>query len=166
MEISVESLKKKFDELKISAPISGRFLTPDADRLVGKAVSVGETVFKLGSAGDLVVDARLSEEYLPQVVVGQDAKIYLPSLPYRKYQVFTGKIKQIGSTFNRLEDETTGNKRAYVPIKVDLDTTHVIAKEKTIYLKPGLTAEVEVITDRGKVLSLLWDKILRWRSEL
>ena len=158
----VTQLEEKMNNLQITAPISGRFLTHEAQRLIGKDVTVGETIFTIGSADSLVVDAWLSEEYLPQVTIGQEAKIYLPSLPFRKYRVFNGRVSEIGSTFSAApEDEIgeTGRNLAYVPIKINLDDPSIIVEGKRIELKPGLTAEVEVVIKRGEALKLLWDYI-------
>ena len=162
----VSQLEKKIGELSIKAPMEGRFLTHEAELLIGKSVIAGESVFTIGSTNKLIVDALLSEEFLPQVSVNQKAKVYLPSLPFRKYKIFTGEVSEIGSTFNTMpEDEETTRIIAYVPIKIDLNTTSIVAEDKTIELKPGLTANVEVVTKRDKVIILLWDYIKKIGSK-
>lgn len=115
--------------ITVKAPISGTI----ADR----TVTLGQSAQDAGAVLMTIVDdrtvlatANIYEKDLNQVSQGQRVRVTVSSLPER---VFEGRITTIGSVVD-------GDSRV-VPVKAELDNPDGA-------LKPGLFAELEVLTDR------------------
>ncbi len=113
----------------VTAPISGTV----ADR----EVTLGQSFEDAGAALMTIVNdtrvfatANIYEKDLDKVKMGQGVSVKVASLPNRS---FTGRIAVIGSV---VEGETR-----VVPVKAELDNSGGV-------LKPGMFAELEVLTDR------------------
>jgi len=166
----MKHLKEQQDRLEVRAPASGEILTRRPDRLVGRYFDPGDALLEIGDAHELVVDARLDEEFLPKVAPGMPAKIYLPALPYREYRVFEGTLSKIGATFDRADERSGGASgdsepsSAKTPIEITLEDTRVIHEGQEIRLKPGLTAEIEIVVKSIGVFELAWEEVQKIRS--
>ncbi len=115
--------------ITIKAPIAGTI----ADR----EVTLGQSAEDAGEALMTIVDdrmvlatANIYEKDLNQVSQGQRVRVTISSLPD---QLFEGRITTIGSVVE-------GESRV-VPVKAELDNADRV-------LKPGMFAELEVLTDR------------------
>ncbi len=115
----------------VTAPISGR--------VVERPITPGETVtveaaskplMTIVNAQQVWATANLYEKDLSKVAVGQTAQVTVVSLPNR---TFTGRVAQLGAVVE-------GNTRV-VPVKVALDNLRQV-------LKPGMFAEIRILTDR------------------
>ena len=118
--------------ITIVAPISGTV----ADR----EVSLGQSAQDAGASLMTIVDSRtvlatanVYEKDLEQVSNGQQVRVKVASLPN---QTFGGRVTVIGSV---VEGETR-----VIPVKAELDNSSGV-------LKPGMFAELEVLTDRTPV---------------
>ena len=115
--------------ITIRAPISGTI----ADRTVTlgqSAQDAGATLMSIVDDRTVLATANIYEKDLNQVSQGQRVRVTVSSLPN---QIFEGRITTIGSVVE-------GENRV-VPVKAELDNGDGI-------LKPGMFAELEVLTDR------------------
>ncbi|MCU0527323.1 MAG: efflux RND transporter periplasmic adaptor subunit [Elainella sp. Prado103] len=115
--------------ITIKAPIAGTI----ADR----SITLGQSTEEAGSVLMTIVDdrtllatAHIHEKDLSQIAAGQSVRVTVASLPN---QAFVGRITTIGS----IVDE--GNR--VVPVKAELNNSEG-------KLKPGMFAELELLTDR------------------
>jgi cobalt-zinc-cadmium efflux system membrane fusion protein len=113
----------------VKAPISGK--VADREVTLGQAFQdAGIRLMTIVNDNRVFATANIFEKDLGQVKLGQRLKVKVASLPHR---TFTGKITQIGAV---VEQE-----KRVVPIKAELDNFDG-------QLKPGLFAELEIITDQ------------------
>ena len=112
----------------VVAPISGtvaaREITP------GESVNAEKPLMSLLNDSRVFATANIYEKDLNQVKQGQEVRVKVANLPDR---TFNGKITFIGSS---VEGETR-----VVPVKAELDNING-------ELKPGLFAELEILTDK------------------
>lgn len=116
-------------QVTVTAPISGRV----ADREVTPGQAFEDAGGKLMTIVDdsrVYATANIYEKDLDKVKNGQPVSVKVASVPNR---TFTGRIAVIGSV---VEGETR-----VVPVKAQIDNT-------TGVLKPGMFAELDVLTDR------------------
>lgn len=116
--------------ITIKAPISGRI----ADR----EVTLGQSAEDAGAVLMTIVDdrtvlatANIYEKDLKQVAVGQPVRVSVAGFPDRSFQ---GRVSVVGAV---VEGETR-----VVPVKAELDNSDGA-------LKPGMFAELEVVTNRA-----------------
>jgi membrane fusion protein, heavy metal efflux system len=121
--------------LTITAPISG--IVADRETTTGESgEDAGKKVMTIINGSSVQVSANIYEKDLDRIQSGQRVQINVASLPNR---TFTGKISVIGSI---VQGETR-----VLPVKAQLDNPNSV-------LKPGMFAELEVLTDRTPVAML------------
>ena len=163
----IKYLEEQRSRLDIFSSAQGELLTHRPDQMVGRFVNPGDVLMEIGNPEQLHVNAWLAEEYLPEVRSGLQAKIYLPALPYREYQVFEGVLSQIGSTFgqNHTSSQSSNNEStAYTTVTIKLAQNRVLHNGEEILLKPGMTAQVDIIVRSVGVLDLIWEEVQKIRS--
>jgi cobalt-zinc-cadmium efflux system membrane fusion protein len=113
----------------VIAPISGTI----ADREItpGESVNAEKPLMSLLNDSRVFATANIYEKDLNQVKQGQEVRVKVANWPDR---TFKGKITIIGSS---VQGETR-----VVPVKAELDNSNG-------ELKPGLFAELEILTDKN-----------------
>ncbi|MBW4559280.1 MAG: efflux RND transporter periplasmic adaptor subunit [Trichormus sp. ATA11-4-KO1] len=113
----------------VTAPISGQ--------IANREVTIGQSFEDAGSKLMTIVNdsqvfatANIYEKDLGKVKMGQPVKVRVASVPN---QIFTGRIKRIGSV---VEGETQ-----VIPVQAAINNANG-------QLKPGMFAELEVVTDK------------------
>lgn len=112
----------------VVAPISGT--VADREITPGESVNAEKPLMSLLNDSRVFATANIYEKDLNQVKQGQEVRVKVANLPDR---TFNGKIALIGSS---VEGETR-----VVPVKAELDNSNG-------ELKPGLFAELEILTDK------------------
>ncbi len=133
----LETIASKKGLVTVMAPITGQ--------VAQRQVTIGQSFEDAGGKLMTIVNdskvfatANIYEKDLGQVKIGQPVKVKVASLPN---QIFTGRIKRIGSV---VEGETQ-----VVPVQAEINNANG-------QLKPGMFAELEVVTDKtsGLVLAI------------
>lgn len=118
--------------LTITAPISGT--VADREATPGESgQDAGKQILTIVNGSSVQASGNIYEKDLNQVRVGQPVRVKVNGLNDR---TFNGRISVVGST---VQGETR-----VVPVKVELDNADGA-------LKPGMFAEIEVLTDRTPV---------------
>ena len=121
--------------LTIFAPISGT--VADREATTGESgQDAGKKILSIVNDSSVQVSGNIYEKDLNQIRVGQSVRIKVNGLTDR---TFNGRISVVGST---VQGETR-----VVPVKAELDNADGA-------LKPGMFAEIEVLTDRTPVAVL------------
>ena len=115
--------------ITIAAPIAGT--VADRETTMGESgEDAGKKVMTIINGSRVQVSANVYEKDLDRIQTGQRVLMKVASLPKRTFQ---GKISVIGSV---VQGETR-----VVPVKAQLNNSNGV-------LKPGMFAELEVLTDR------------------
>lgn len=115
--------------ITIAAPISGT--VADRETTTGESgEDAGKKVMTIINGSSVQASANVYEKDLDRIQTGQRVQIAVASLPDR---TFTGQISVVGAV---VEGETR-----VVPVKAQLNNADGV-------LKPGMFAELEVLTDR------------------
>ena len=113
----------------ITAPIAGTIASREVS--VGQSLQdAGGKLMTIVNDGQLFATANIYEKDLGAVKIGQKIKVKIAALPN---QVFEGNVTQIGTSVQ-------GESRV-VPVQAEINNLNGA-------LKPGMFAELEVITDR------------------
>lgn len=115
--------------ITITAPISGT--VADREATTGESgQDAGKKIMTIVNGSSVQVSANIYEKDLEQVQMGQRVRVKVNGLPNR---TFEGRISVIGAV---VEGQTR-----VVPVKAELDNPNGV-------LKPGMFAELDVLTDR------------------
>lgn len=121
--------------ITITAPISGT--VADRETTTGESgQDAGKKIMTIVNGRSVQVSANIYEKDLKQVQMGQRVRVKANGIPDR---AFEGRISVIGAIVE-------GDSRV-VPVKAELDNPDGL-------LKPGMFAELEVLTDRTSVAVL------------
>jgi membrane fusion protein, heavy metal efflux system len=113
----------------VTSPISGRVAGREATP--GQSFKdPGEKLMSIVNDTQVLATANIYEKDLNKIQTGQQVNVKIAALPDR---IFTGRITVIGSV---VEGETR-----VVPVKTQIDNVNGV-------LKPGMFAELEVLTDK------------------
>ncbi|MEG5036035.1 efflux RND transporter periplasmic adaptor subunit [Microcoleus sp. AT3-D2] len=112
----------------VVAPIAGT--VADREITPGESVNAEKPLMSLLNDSRVFATANIYEKDLNKVKQGQEVRVKVANLPDR---IFNGKIAFIGSS---VEGETR-----VVPVKAEIDNING-------ELKPGLFAELEILTDK------------------
>ncbi|HEY9707335.1 MAG TPA: efflux RND transporter periplasmic adaptor subunit [Oculatellaceae cyanobacterium] len=124
----------------VAAPISGR--VADREVTLGQSFEdAGGKLMTIVNDSRVYATANIYEKDLDKVKTGQRVSLKVASLPNR---TFTGRIATIGSV---VEGETR-----VVPVKAEIDNPGSV-------LKPGMFAELEVLTDQTSTATLAIPKL-------
>ena len=149
------SLKTSLTNLgytKIIAPVDGT--------IIKRAIDVGQPVAASFQAPELFtiaqdlkemqIEVNVSEADIGKVKEGQDAEYTLDGYPD---QTFNGKVTQV-----RLDSTTTSNVVTYTVI--------VSVKNEDLTLKPGMTANVSIITNKSENVLCVPNIALKYTPEV
>lgn len=119
----------------VTSPIDGR--VADREATIGQAFKdAGGKLMTIVNDSRVFATANIFEKDLSKVSKGQKVRLKVTSMPN---QTFTGRIAVIGSV---VESETR-----VIPVKAEIDNPSGV-------LKPGMFAELEVLTDKTSSLIL------------
>ena len=90
---------------------------------------------------------------LPKVEIGQPARLYVNAFPHTEYKVFEGTVEEV-SAVTVIGNAVAG---AVYPIRMSIRDPQVWDGEQ-VY---PLAYEMNGVVERGRVLELLWKKLLQ-----
>lgn len=119
----------------VTAPISGKVANREVT--LGQSFEdAGGKLMTIINDSRILATANIYEKDIDKIEIGQQVNLKITSLPDRR---FSGKIKRMGSV---VEGATR-----VVPVQAELDNSEGV-------LKPGMFAELEVITEQTPVAIL------------
>ncbi len=132
---------------------------------LGGVVRSGETVMELLPTGDnLVAEAKIPPADIAFVSVGQDARIKLDAYDSSVFGALQGTVIYISPDV--LTEETRQGPFMYYRVRIRVKGAEFNgSKSNEIYLRPGLTASVEMKAMERSVLSYLTKPIAKTISE-
>ena len=150
-------LENQLAKNTIRAPAAGIVLTGQLEQRVGDRLQSGETVLEVAGNEEWLARIMVKEIDLPKIEIGQLARLYVNAFPHMEYKVFEGVVEEM-SAAPVVENAVGG---AVYPIKVSIHDPQVSDGEQVYSLAYGMNAEVKIVVERGRIVELLWKKLLR-----
>jgi len=127
---------------------------------MGEVVEPGQTVVTLVPDGELlIVEALLLNKDRGSVTLGAPVIVKLDAFPFTRYGALQGKVTHIAS--DAVVDETRG---LVFPIKVTILHERRSPKQH-VRLSAGMSASVEIVTGKRRVIDFLTSPVARAVSE-
>lgn len=150
----LEQAEDNYSKAKIRAPMSGIITYLDCE--VGEIApaqtvySQGKTLMTISNLDVFEVEVEVDETEINKVELGQDADIEVDAFPDT---VFSGRIIEIGNT--ALYSSTSGTDQS------TNFSVKVIFEDKNIQIRPGMSATVDIITNKeSSALSVPYSAIV------
>jgi membrane fusion protein (multidrug efflux system) len=145
LDVQRRRLWARLEATVIRAPVDGVVLTEDLELRVGDSVSAGEALLELAEGDSWQVHVRFAEVDRPKLRVGQRARVFVAAYPHLEHGVLQGQVVHVA------QQPAAG--QGY-PVDVALD-------EVGLAVADGMAAEVRVTVDDGRLLQLVWRRLLR-----
>ena len=140
----------------VTAPVSGTIVQLKANT-IGGVVTAGQTFLEIVPRDEeLLVDARISPTDIDDVHPDLPAQVIMSGYPQRTMPRLMGKVRQVSA--DRLVDSRTG--QPYYLARIELPADHVQQVAPFVSLKPGMPAEVMVMTGERTLLEYLVEPLL------
>jgi hemolysin D len=147
---------RRVDASKITAPISGV-----VDKLtvftVGGIAQAGEELMRVVPVDEQVeFEAVFSNQDIGFMKIGQSVNIRLDSFPSERFGFVVGEVKDIAAD----STETSGGQWGYA-VRVVPDNSFLEAGGEQFLLRPGMTATIDVTTDKRRIISYFFAPLMR-----
>lgn len=128
----------------------------------GGVVQPGEAIMDLTPIDDqLLVEARFLPRDVAFLRPGMPARVKITAYDYTVYGDLRGKVEQISA--DTIEEDTPRGKVAYYNVLVRTDKSYLHRNGQELPIRPGMVAEVDVLSGRRTVLSYLLRPLLKAR---
>lgn len=153
-------LRTHIRHMRIYAPVAGTVLTRDPERRIGDWVAAGDSVLELAELSSWQAKVHVPEVDIPKIKIGQSARLYVEAFPHMQYKVFKGTVIDVPRT---PEDVSTLGVISNVlfPVKVSIADPVVMDGNKRYSLAYGMGTEAKIVTKRGPIVELVWEKFLK-----
>ena len=157
-----QSLLQRKDQLRrteLVSPVKGLV----NDVLVttqGGVIQPGEAIMEILPVDDqLLIEAKIKPKDVAFLATGMPAKVKITAYDYTIYGDLDGSLEQISA--DTIEEDTTRGKEYYYKILVKTQTNHLMHQGKPLPIKPGMVAEVAVLSGKRTVISYLLKPLLK-----
>lgn len=125
----IEETGQPVERVPVLSPVTGYVIEKNV--VEGAAVEPGQRIYRIASLASIWIEADVYEQDLPQVRLGQRARV---TFPYHPGRTLEGKITYV---YPYLDPETRTGK-----IRIELPNPG-------LELRPEMFANVEILVDRG-----------------
>ena len=155
-----ETVGRRVERSTITAGLAGVVLTGDLRRRVGDRVLAGETILEIAKLNDWQARLGISERDIPRVKTGQRTLLYVNAFPHLEFKIFEGTVTHVPSAPGLARELDR------YPVKVNIQNPYVTDGSGKYSLSPGMQVEGSIIVERGRILGLLWKRLLKARGKL
>lgn len=148
----------------VRSPLSGRISALQG--AVGQSLQPSAPVITIiPEASEIIASLLAPTRAAGFLDTGQDVNLLIDAFPYQKFGVQSGSIIEISETpFRPGElDAPIPFEQAVYRIKVKLNKQTITAYGKEVDLKPGMTLQGDLITDRRTLLQWMLDPLFTLR---
>ncbi|WP_299698890.1 HlyD family type I secretion periplasmic adaptor subunit [uncultured Tateyamaria sp.] len=130
---------------------------------IGGVVRPGEEILQIIPLDEeLFVEARVSPKDIAGVRPGQEASVKLSAYDYTIYGALKGEVKLISADTFKGERKPDGDPHYKVTVRVDMSA--LTERQKSVSIRPGMQAEVELHTGSKTVLQYLMKPLYKSRE--
>jgi adhesin transport system membrane fusion protein len=154
----LEGIHDRYQRTTIVSPVRG-IINEIYVTTVGGVIKPGENIMDIVPLDDtLLIEARVRPSDIGFIHVGQDATVKITAYDYSIYGGFKGKVEYISS--DTLKDEKKDE--YYYEMRVRTSQNYLKGKDgKLLYIIPGMTASVDILTGQKSVLDYILKPIIK-----
>jgi len=145
---------------EIHSPMDG-FIRNIKLTTIGGVAKSGDEIMQIVPAGDdLILEAKVKPSDIAFIKPGLPAIVKLDAYDYSIYGSLDGEVIYISA--DTLDEEKSNSDESYYRVQIKTKTNNLINKNNDeIYIQPGMTAVIEIITGRKTVLDYLTKPITK-----
>jgi hemolysin D len=160
-----KSLGFQIKQRLIRAPIGGTIFQLPVQR-PGAVLQAGQTVAQIApQKSQWILRARIRSKDSGFLRVGLPAKLKFDAYPFQTYGVIPGRLSWVSpdskasstSTITSASPQPTNPEGDFFELEIELQRDYIQAKDRRIALKPGQTAQVDIITRQRRIIDFFLD---------
>jgi len=159
-----QTLLQRRDQLKrteIHSPVRGR-VNDILINTVGGVVQSGEPIMEITPIEDqLLIEARVRPQDVAFVAPGMPASVKITAYDYTIYGDLKGEVEQISE--DTIEEETPQGKESFYEVLIRTERAHLELDGDVLPIRPGMVAQVDILTGKRTLLSYLLKPIIKAR---
>lgn len=144
----------KRESLSIDAPVTG-IVQNMVVASPGQAVRPGEPIMNIVPTADtLIIEARISNNDIGYISVGQAATVKIDTYPYVRFGTLEGKVESIAADANK--DEKTG--QTFFNVYIRTNRTYLGDKSDEHLVNPGMQGTADLHIGKRSIIAFLTDR--------
>ena len=160
-----QNMKLSKDQLArtvIRSPMKG-IVNNVAISTIGGVVRPGEEIFQIIPMGEeLFVEAKVKPKDIASLRAGQNATVKLSAYDYTIYGTLAGKVQVISA--DTFKDERVADGDPHYKVLLSVDMEHLSPRQKSVEIRPGMLAQVELHTGEKTILQYLTKPLYKSRE--
>jgi len=160
-----ENLKAAQDRLTrttIRSPVTGTVNVVHIST-VGAVIQPGIDILEIVPTEDnLLIEAKIKPQDIAFIRPKQNAVVKVTAYDYTIYGGLEGKVEHISA--DTITEEERGKEESYYKILVRTQKNYLGSEDKPLYIIPGMTVTVDVMTGKKSVLDYLLKPFLKARQ--
>ncbi len=130
---------------------------------IGGVIRPGEEIAEIIPLGEeIFVEARVKPEDIANVQQGQEATVKLSAYDYTVYGSFKGVVDLVSA--DTFKDDRVKDGDPHYRVQLRLDMSEVTERQKSLEIRPGMVADVELHTGSKTMLSYLMKPLYKSRE--
>ena len=162
-----QQLKLSQDQLArttLTAPMRG-VVNKLSVTTIGGVVRPGEEILQIIPLDEeMFIEARIAPKDIANVKLGQDATIKLSAYDYTIYGSLQGAVHFVSA--DTFKDERDPQAQPYYKVTLRVDLTHLTERQRSLEIRPGMQATVELHTGEKTILQYLLKPLYKSREAL
>lgn len=150
---NLTALEDRKDRTQIVSPVDGTVVNIQFTT-EGGVVQPGEKIMEVVPVGDnLLIEANIQPSDIAFLYQGQKAVVKITAYDYTIYGGLEGEVENISA--NTITDQTPQGEEEFYQMLVRTDETVIRHNGETLLIKPGMKAQVDVLTGEKTVMDYL-----------
>lgn len=150
------AMKDRLKRTTVQSPVKG-VINQVYVNTVGGVIKPGDNLIDIVPLDDtLLVEAKVRPSDIGFIHVGQDAMVKIATYDYSIYGGLHGQVEHVSP--DTIKDEKNEN---YFQIYVRTKQNYIEAQDKRLFIIPGMTATVDILTGHKSVLNYILKPILK-----
>lgn len=159
LDSQIAAIEQRISHLTLHAPAAGIVLTDGLDRLSGKVLQEGETLLEISEEDDWRAALLVAERDVSRIRVGDAAQVELKAFGRVNSPEIRGTVLTVGA--EPAAESQAGNGMFPVLVRLSREDLEAVGMER---LRRGYTAQAKIVTRDERMITLIWEYLLR-RSE-
>ena len=160
LEESIVAMQDRVRRTTVRSPMDGVVKTLKITTL-GGVIQLGSDIMEIVPIEDrLLVETKISPSDVGFLRPGQQAMVKVSAYDFSIYGGLEGKVEHISA--DTISEPRTNE--VYYLVLVRTEKNSIAAGEKTLTVIPGMTAGVDILTDRKTILQYILKPFLRARE--
>lgn len=155
------SLDDQMSRTQIFSPVSGTIKKIYVNT-IGEVVQAGTALFEIVPSDEkMIAEVKIVPEEIAYLKIGQDAEMKFSAYDFNIYGGIKAKISYISA--DTILDPQDG--KYYYIVRLTMDKDYLGSKEKPLYAKIGMVADVDIIHGKKSVMDYILKPILKAKQK-